>query len=266
MIETNSQTQIQPQAKPSLTFTIPAWILALAKIVDYGAKTVASVGETVGEVVQNTEEKVKSNPLKIKKIKLPRINFSGNKIKGMFSGKKKFVAFAAIVLLVGAGMVVKAKSSATNGGFVQGASEQTNVGTGKVVNINKALEIAIRTKEGTETGEKLKVTINSMEQAKEILIQGKPAKAKDGKAFLLISMEIENPTKKQLTVKPIDMVRMVNSEGKTLAAEVHNNEVTSEPVSIKKTRIGYVINEGDTNFKFLIGEVRGSQEPIEVSF
>jgi len=265
MTSTNTQTQIHPQAKPSLTLAIPSWILALAKIVDYGAKTASSVGESVEDVVGKAEEKVKSNPLK--KIKLPKIkiNFSGNKIKELVRGRKKIVGFVLVVLVVGAGVVAwKAKSN--NDGIAQGASEQTNVNSGGVVNINKSIEIAIRTKDGKETGEKLKVTIATMEQAKEILIQGKPAKAKDGKAFLLITMEIENPTKKQLTVKPIDMVRMVNSEGKTLAAEVHNNEVTSEPVSIKKTRIGYVINEAEKNFKFLIGEVRGTQEPIEVSF
>lgn len=259
MIETQVQ-EIHKQ-KPSLTFTVPSWILAIAKVVDYGAKAVQGAGETVGEAVKESGDKVRKNPFK--NFKASDFKLAFDKVKNFLTARKKISIVIAAVLVVA--VLVSLRASSQGKGFVQGAAEQTSSDR-KIVDINKSFEIPIKTKEGEETGEKLNVKILTMEIAKEILIQGKPAKAKDGKAFLLITMEIENPTKRQLSVKPIDMVRMINADGKGVAAEVHNNEVSSEPVSTKKTRIGYVINEGDTHFKFLIGEVRGVQEPIEVSF
>lgn len=259
MIET--QVQETHQQKPSLTLTVPSWILAISKVVDYGAKAATSVGEAALDTAKGAGEKAKNNPFK--KLKMPDFKFNFSKIKA-FSYKKKAPLFLIIVFAV-IGLVAW-KMTGSNDNFVKGAAEQATVAGGKSVDINKSFDIPIKTKEGEETGEKLRVTILNMQQAKEILIQSNQAKAKDGKIFLLITMEIENPTKTNLTVKPIDMVRLISKDGKGLAADVHNDKVSSEPVSIKKTRIGYVVDEGDTNFKFLIGEVRGSQEPIEVSF
>lgn len=256
MLDTNA-TQT---TKPQVTITLPSWILAIGKVIDYGAKTAMDAGEAVGEGIQDAKETMKKNPLR--KFNMPKFNSFLPNFKN-FSYKRK-LPLLLVVTFIAIG-VVAWRLADRNTGFVQGAGQQTSANR-EVVEINKSFEIPIKTQEGEDTGERLKVTIKTMEKVKEILIQNNQARAKDGKTFLLITMDIENPTKRRLTVKPIDMVRLISSDGKSLAADVHNNEIASEPVSLKSTRIGYVVDESQNNFQFLIGEVRGSQEPIEVAF
>lgn len=243
-----------------VTLTIPSWILAVTKVVDYGASAVKSTTEIAQETVSKRPSLPKFS-FNFNKDKFPKV---GSKISGFVKSHKKVVAaLLAVVVIAGFSFIM----IRNNGSDLSATADSSGaVLSGQQVSINRRFEIPIKTKEGEETGEKLVVTIANMEKSKQILIQGKPARAKEGKAFLIINMEVENSTKKQLTVKPIDMVRMVTPDDKRLAADVHNNEVSSEPVSIKKTRIGYVINESDNSFRFLIGEVRGTQEPIEVTF
>ena len=136
----------------------------------------------------------------------------------------------------------------------------------KIISVNRKFEVPIKTKDGTETGEKLGITITNVEKTPNILIQNKPAKTKEGKTFLVINIEIQNDTKKQLNVRPVDMVRLIGEDGRNYAPDVHNNEVPAEPVSLKKTRVGYVVDEGQNKFKLLIGEVRATQETIEIEF
>ena len=110
------------------------------------------------------------------------------------------------------------------------------------------------------------ITITNIEKTREILIKNNPAKTKNGKIFLVLNIEIQNDTKKQLTVRPVDMVRLIGDDGRSYAPDVHNNEVTAEPVSLRKTKVGYVVDENKNNFKLFVGEVRGQQEEIEVVF
>ena len=79
-------------------------------------------------------------------------------------------------------------------------------------------------------------------------------------------MEIENTTKQELAIKPNDMVRFIDNEGRSFAPEVYNNGVKADAVSIKKTRVGYVVDSAQKTYKLMIGEVRVKQEQIEVSF
>ncbi|MDO8336142.1 MAG: DUF4352 domain-containing protein, partial [Candidatus Saccharibacteria bacterium] len=124
----------------------------------------------------------------------------------------------------------------------------------------------IKTQDGKETGDKLHVTITTIEKTDSIIAQDKPVRTKDGKIFLLVNMEIENTTKQELAIKPNDMVRFIDNEGRSFAPEVYNNGVKADAVSIKKTRVGYVVDSAQKTYKLMIGEVRVKQEPIEVSF
>ena len=78
-------------------------------------------------------------------------------------------------------------------------------------------------------------------------------------------MEINNPTNDKLNVRPVDFFRMVDDAGNSYAADVHNDPVKAEPISIKKTRIGYVVAENQNTFKFLVGEINGEKQNIEIN-
>lgn len=204
-----------------------------------------------------------------KTFRLPKVSVDalksrvGNTFRFAKSHKKVSAGVIVVTLLIVFVAVAKVTGNnpqAVVGGAASAANSQNNI------NVNRRFEIPIKTKDGTETGEKLAITITNVEKTPSILIQNKPAKTKEGKTFLVINIEIQNDTKKQLNVRPIDMVRLVGTDGRNYAPDVHNNEVPSEPVSLKKTRVGYVVDEGQNKFKLLIGEVRSSQETIEIEF
>lgn len=183
--------------------------------------------------------------------------------KGFVGGKKlyrhkKIIVFALLIILAGGFFFVRTKGDNSN------PSAQVSGAISSQVPVNRKFEIQIKTKDGKETGEKLLITVTSIEKTDNILIQNKPAKTKAGKTFLIINLEIQNDTKKQLKVKPVDMVRLIGNDGRNYAPDVHNNEVSSEPISLKRTKVGYVVDEVQKNFKLLIGEVRGTQETIEI--
>lgn len=249
------------QQKNSVTLTIPSWLLAIFKLVDYGAnKALNATGEVAGNITS----------------KAPKLKFSFNlkdKTSNVFSKffapikKHKKAAFLVLVLVlvaIGSYGFSKARSGANSQALI-GSGTSSSLDSSKV-NVNKTFSIPIKSSDGKPTGQDLKVTVTTIEQTDSILIQNKPAKTKNGKTFLLVNMEIQNDTKTELKIKPVDMVRLVSSDGKNFAADVYNNDVSAKAVSIQKTRVGYVVEKSQRTFRLLIGEVRGTQEPIDVNF
>ena len=292
MIETQTE-------KPTVTIAVPSWILAVGKFVDYAAKTVSAGTKNAVEGIKNTDkadgkrsdeerldnensnettdeessEDKKSSTKKfnfqfkkvdfnfLKKLKLEKIKV----IKGPFNKHPKIaIAFLVFFLAV---VVVAFKIAKPNQAVSNSIGSITsNTNSSAKVNVGRRFEVPIKNKDGSETGEKLGITITTIEKTNEILIKNSPAKTKNGKIFLVLNIEIQNDTKKQLTVRPVDMVRLIGDDLRSYAPDVHNNEVSAEPVSLRKTRVGYVVDQSKNNFKLLVGEVRGQQEPIEVSF
>ncbi len=249
--------------KATISITLPSWILSAVKLVDYGAKGVV---EGVKTVEENVKKPFVDNPFKDKK--MPNLNFSKNAqpFKNFFASHKKAALVVLAVLILTGGVFVGAKKLAHKSFAQGGAAQTTPAQNGPKVEINRNFDVPIKTQDGKDSGEVLKVTITTVEKSDKILIQGKPASATNGKTFLIIIIDVQNDTKKQLTVKPVDLVRLLGADGKSYAADVYNNNVSSEPISVLKTKIGYIIDTGQKDFKLLIGEVRDKQEPIQVSF
>lgn len=292
MIETQTE-------KPTVTIAVPSWILAIGKFVDYAAKAVSQgtknavegIGDndkadgkrSDGERLDNENSKEipeeksaenKPSPSRkfnfqfkkvdfnfLKKLKLEKIKV----IKGPFTKHPK-IAIGVLIFVVAVVFVTFkiAKPNGTASNSIGSITSNTN--SLAKVNVNRRFEVPIKNKDGSQTGEKLGITITTIEKTNEILIKNSPAKTKNGKIFLILNIEIQNDTKQQLTVRPVDMVRLIGDDGRSYAPDVHNNEVSAEPVSLRKTRVGYVVEQSKNNFKLLVGEVRGQQEPIEVSF
>lgn len=131
--------------------------------------------------------------------------------------------------------------------------------------LNKQFSLPIYGEDGKKTENSLKISAVNVERTNKILVNGKPASAKSGKDFLLINIEIENSTKDKLNVRPVDFFRLLGSQDKSYAADVHNDVVKAEPLSIRKTRVGWVVDENQHKFKFLIGEINGEKQTIEVN-
>ena len=131
--------------------------------------------------------------------------------------------------------------------------------------VNREFSFPIYDKDAKKTANSLKISLTEVERTDKILVNGQQASARDGKDFLVMYMEINNPTNDKLNVRPVDFFRMVDDAGNSYAADVHNDPVKAEPISIKKTRIGYVVDESQSNFKFLVGEINGEKQNIEIN-
>ena len=209
------------------------------------------------------------------KFSVPKLKF--NFPKGKFLEKAgAFVAFlkrrpkmAAIVglgLLIIIAVLVFFPGISQNSAVKKVAGSQTDFTAEKQITIGSRFEVPIRKEDGTETPDKLIMNLTTAESSKRILIQGKPATSRDGKTFILINFEVENSTSNQLTVRPVDFIRLTDNGGRTFAPDVHNNDVAVEPISIKKTRVGFVVDENQREFKFLVGEINGPKKEIVVKF
>ena len=102
--------------------------------------------------------------------------------------------------------------------------------------------------------------------ANSLLVQGKRAKTREGKTFLIINMEVENTYSVPLYSFPVDIVRLVREDGKRIAPSVHQGTVEVRPISTKKSNVGFVVDPNDKDFKLEVGEVSGEKEILEISF
>lgn len=224
----------------------------------------SSMGEKPVQENNQSPKKFKLNFNKInlnffKKINFEKLNSYKVKVK-----KHPKISFAILALILVGGLILFRMQGKSQGAQAS-SNSQDSFAVQKQVTINKQFNIPIRTAKGEDSGDKLKITLTTIDNTNKILIQGQPATARDGKSFLILNLEVENSTKNQLTVRPVDLIRMVDSQNKSFAPDIHNNDVTVEAISIKKTRAGYVIDNAQKNFKFLIGEVSGKKETVEVN-
>lgn len=176
-----------------------------------------------------------------------------------FSLKHRLVVL--FILIVGIILVAAYKLPIRN---ISKVAPATTANTNTLA-VNKEFAFPIYNNDGKETQNSLKISLTEVERTDKILVNGKPASARDGKDFLVMYVEINNPTNDKLNVRPVDFFRMVDDAGNSYAADVHNDPVKAEPISIKKTRIGYVVDENQNTFKFLVGEITGEKQNIEIN-
>lgn len=242
-----------PSTKVKQVLTIKQdWLtMFFSQVIDYGAKVTSS------------------RKLDFSNLKNPLKNFPQEKFKNIFSFarilKKPAVLIALITIaLLGSGVYFLKSKVASSTPQIFGSS-QTNFSPATSIAVNRKFDIPIRNSGGKTTGSVLPVTITTVDSSKKILISGKPATSRDGKLFLILNLDIDNSTTNQLNIRPVDFIRLQDSEGKSFAPDVHNDVVKAEPISIKKTRVGFVVDEVQKQFKFLIGEIGGSTQTLEIT-
>lgn len=217
-------------------------LFAFAQIFDFQARTNPKPDESGPEA---------SNPLK--KIDFEKIM---KKIKNTFNTKMAIIAAAVVIVVLGAWYFTKNSKADNN---------TVSLSPTASGNLNKQIAFPIRDKDGKDTGNKLTVNFTSLERTNKILYSGKPLSAKQGKDFVVSNIEIENTTKDRLTVRPVDFIRLQDAGGKNYAADIQINALKVEPLSVKKTRTIFIVNEEPKTLKFLIGEINGNRETVEVT-
>ena len=238
----------QVKQKPTITIR-PDWLTVFfSQVIDYGAKLSSTTKRIDLSGFRNLFN-----------------NFPHEKFKNILNFVRKpqvVLALVTLVILTAGVVFIRGKVSSNPQVF---GNSQTNFSPQITSVLNRKFEIPIRNASGKETGTRLPITITTVDAARRILIQGKPATSRDGKTFLILNMDIDNSTTNQLSIRPVDFIRLVDSQGKSFAPDVHNEVVKAEPVSVKKTRVGFVVDESQKQFKFLIGEIGGQAETVEIT-
>ena len=248
------------------------------------------IPENSADVISDIPKKNKiENPLK--KLSLAFSSIKGvlllmiSKIKGMFSGvktkkpnfkinfigKKLFFGIAIIILLIIAGtafIYLKGKIFNKTALISQSSDNRSSVlGAKATVNINKEFSFPLKDAKGKEVSQ-IKFSIENAELRNEIVIKGQKAVALQGKTFLILNLKITNEHNQAIQLNTRDYIRLSlnGNENEWIAPDIHNDPVEIQAIATKYTRVGYPINDSDTNLQLRIGEINGDKQTIPLSF
>jgi hypothetical protein len=178
-------------------------------------------------------------------------NSFSSKIKSFVSKPKNiFIAAVVVLLLIAATFFINSSQTLNQ----------------KPVTINKQYSITARTSDRRGTDGTLKLRVTDAQFADSIIVQGKTARPVKGKIFLIINMEIENPYRVVLYTFPVDLFRLIRSDGEKFAPSVHQGSVEIRPQATKKSNVAFVVLPGDKKFKLEVGEVSGTKQTLIINF
>ncbi len=178
---------------------------------------------------------------------------------------KKYIPLAIIVIAVGAVILLAQR-------LVVASTKPTDTratvnGPRASVTLNKEFAFPILDAKGKEVT-KLKYTIQDAQLRDEIIVKGSKATAVQGRTFLILNVKIVNDYDKGIDISARDYVRLIvnGNENELMAADIHNDPVSVQPISTKITRLGFPINDTDTDLVLRVGEIKGTKENIKLSF
>jgi hypothetical protein len=131
--------------------------------------------------------------------------------------------------------------------------------------VNKEYEIPLKDDKG-ETVSNVVYVIEKAELRDELIYQGQKATAVEGRTFLLLNLKITNEHSQAININTKDYIRLsVNgNENEWLAPDMHNDPVEVQAISTKYTRLGFPINDSDTDLIIRFGEITGEKEKINL--
>lgn len=208
---------------------------------------------------ENNQQATQATPPAEKKRKAPKLSLS-------YKNKKLLRrAFFGVLFVALAFVVVKAAVSSSQNVRSQEAGGSPG-GAVASATINQSYPFAARNDKGALVDKKqVKMTVVQAELNKKIIIKGQPATAREGKAFLILTLEVENTDTQKLYLPVNELVRLQDGD-KMRAPDVHNNLVLAEPIATKTTRIGFLINEDSRVYTLKVGEVNGAKQTINLKF
>lgn len=178
-----------------------------------------------------------------------------------FSYKPYVIGFGVIFIIVI--LLVKFNPFVGGSSAVAGASKTAIKDALATQNLNKEFKFPLKDEKGAILGE-IKYVIENAEIRDEIVVKGKKASAVSGRTFLVLNLKITNDTNQTVSMNTKDYVRLfVNgNDNEPLSPSIHNDPVVVDAISVKPTRVGFAINEGDKQLKLKVGEIKGNKEDV----
>lgn len=202
-----------------------------------------------------------------KLIRRPRPDFY-QPSRPAFSFKKKpmIIALAIFVLLlIGAGFFLTQTSKKIIANNQSDKRAEVPDAKSRQI-INRPIDFPIKDSTGKEVT-KIHYSIENAELHDQIVVQGQRATSVKGKTFLVINLKLTNDFDKPIQLNTKDYIRLTRNESQEqLAADIHNDPVTIQPISTKYTRLGFAINDTDKNLQLHVGEINGAKTTIDIKF
>lgn len=132
--------------------------------------------------------------------------------------------------------------------------------------LNHEFSFPLNNEKGVEVA-RIKYVLQNVELRDEIVVKGKKATAIKGRTFLIINLKIVNDFERSIEINTKDYIRLAvnGNEVELLAPDIHNDPVTIQAISTKYSRIGFPINDTDTNLKLKAGEINGEKQTIDIN-
>lgn len=187
-------------------------------------------------------------------------------------GKLPFKLIGIVAIFVAVGILLASnffstKSPATTPS-VAGIKQDLKVAEArKQSEINRSFSFPVTDGKDNQIGS-LEYQIQNAELRDEILVSGSKAFAPQGRDFLVLNLKITNDFNQSIKINSRDYVRLMKNgnTAEKLAPEIHNDPVEVQAISTKLTRVGFSINETDTNLILQIGEIDGDKQEVPIEF
>lgn len=200
---------------------------------------------------------LKDNLLEILKEKIIFLNF-----------KRFFVLASLLILFIG--VIVNFSLSPIKPFFnneTQISDNRVQIENPKSINeVNKNFTFPIKNDRGQEIN-KIEYVISSAEIRNEIIVKGQKATSIKGREFLILNLKIKNNSDQRILINSRDYIRLAQVQNQDLmASDIHNDPVEVQAGSTKMTRLGFIVDDFNKNFKIQIGEIKGKKTTIDLSF
>ncbi|NTV30487.1 DUF4352 domain-containing protein [candidate division WWE3 bacterium] len=164
-----------------------------------------------------------------------------------------------IIVVVGMGIGIRSY-------FI--SKSKTNDAEGVIASktLNKEYNFIARDAQGYFTDANINLKITTVQKQEEVLVKGNRATARNGKAFLIFEVSLKNDSNQVLYLNPLDLVRLVESDGGKVAPQVHQGNVEVRPQSTKKSNFGFIVEHDAKDFAIQIGELDGNKDNLSVKF
>jgi len=177
-------------------------------------------------------------------------------IQSMPIAKVAGIATVAIIILF---IGIRAISSNSSSNKTQQATN-SNKKSIKTTNLDYNMDIPL----GDDEEKVINLSLVDAQLKDEIILKGQPAKAVEGKTFLIINIKLANEQEERVKINTRDYLRLsVNDSEDRLAPNVHNDPVEVQPISNQFTRVAFSVFKTDSNYRLYAGEI--SEEKTEIS-
>lgn len=197
-----------------------------------------------------------------KNIRLSRLDFSRQRIKRII------IAVSVLVFIVFLAFLFKSSQNYPKNTNVLSAEDQRyQLKAAKAkAELNHEFSFPLNNEKGIEVS-RIKYVLQNVELRDEIVVKGKKATAIKGRTFMIINLKIVNDFERSIEINTKDYIRLsVNGlETELLAPDIHNDPVTIQAISTKYSRVGFPINDTDTNLKLKVGEINGEKQTLDIN-